>query len=124
MYRKAVQNCSGFGGEGGGGFDGVCGGCVAAVIAVREALMDEFEVRRDDGDENAACGFAAVVAVAAGRIEDRVDFDEFFQCLPTLDKLSKNFYFYFLTITGFKPLISRLLTHLLSQLNYAHICKI
>uniref|UniRef100_A0A9I9E6V4 Protein kinase domain-containing protein n=2 Tax=Cucumis melo TaxID=3656 RepID=A0A9I9E6V4_CUCME len=67
------------------GFDGVCGRCLAAVSEVKREMMEEFGVGSDDQNENGACGFAAIVAVAAARIEDRSDFDAFFQCLPALD---------------------------------------
>ncbi|XP_008444026.2 cysteine-rich receptor-like protein kinase 3 [Cucumis melo] len=67
------------------GFDGVCGRCLAAVSEVKREMMEEFGVGSDDQNENGACGFAAIVAVAAARIGDRSDFDAFFQCLPALD---------------------------------------
>lgn len=85
-----MQNCSGFAAA---EFDGVCGGCLAAVAEVKRAMMDDFGVRGDDQNENGACGFAAVVAVAAGRIGNRSDFDGLFQCLPALDTSSKLLHF-------------------------------
>lgn len=67
----------------------MCSGCVTAVAAVRGAVMDEFGIRREDKNENAAIGFSAVVAVAAGRIGNSTDFDAIFQCLSASDTLSK-----------------------------------
>lgn len=81
-----MQNCSGFETM---GFDGVCSQCLAAVSEVKRVMMEEFEVTSDDQNENGACGFAAIVAVAAARIGNRSDFDSFFQCLPALDTFSK-----------------------------------
>ncbi|XP_022927539.1 probable leucine-rich repeat receptor-like protein kinase At5g49770 [Cucurbita moschata] len=89
VYEAAVRNCSGFDG---GGFDGVCSGCVTAVAAVRGAVMDEFGIRREDKNENAAIGFSAVVAVAAGRIGNSTDFDAIFQCLSASDTLISGYF--------------------------------
>lgn len=99
LYKAAVENCSGFVTM---GFDGVCGRCLAAVSEVKREMMEEFGVGSDDQNENGACGFAAIVAVAAARIEDRSDFDAFFQCLPALDAFSKFFILFYSLEGSFK----------------------
>lgn len=84
QFGRAIKSCSSFGNP----FDLACRACTKGVLTLRDAVLDHLDVKAN-GTERAICGVGVVISLAAGTINSTFSMDNFFHCLPALDKLGK-----------------------------------
>lgn len=84
-YQDAFHQCASFNPS----FDDACINCTTAIIAARNQLLDQLNAREND-TEKVICGVALIIAIAAGEIDNQSVIEDFYWCLPGLNKLGEN----------------------------------
>lgn len=101
-YLQALNNCSLFGNSSSPlSFDDACGNCTSSMKELKRHLWDQYHQKNDNNKtENSICGVAAVISVAAGKINNSLllDNDDYFRCLTKLDKFGKKLNYFMLVI--------------------------
>lgn len=83
-FHQALQNCSQFGYS----FNSDCRSCTTAISSAKDHFLDVLNVLGNYTEE-ATCGVAIVVSIAAQRISDPLYIDDLFRCISALDVFGK-----------------------------------
>ncbi|XP_058092395.1 probable serine/threonine-protein kinase PBL21 [Magnolia sinica] len=87
-YSSVLEKCSNFDSL---TFNDSCLSCTYHIEEMREYLMGQLHLK-DNATERDICGVAVVIAVSANKIENETWVDNYYRCLPALDK-GDPFYF-------------------------------
>ncbi|XP_074324420.1 putative receptor-like protein kinase At1g11050 [Apium graveolens] len=79
-FLNASESCSQFGYS----FDSDCSTCTAAISRSKVQFLNDLDVVGNDTEE-AICGVAIVVAIAAQRMSNPLYVDDLFRCVSALD---------------------------------------
>ncbi|XP_056165579.1 probable receptor-like protein kinase At2g42960 [Syzygium oleosum] len=85
-YRDAQGNCTNFNTS----FDDVCENCINAIANARESILNHYQANNNN-TERAICGVAVITYLASWKAEDLASMDDFYRCLPALDKLDTGY---------------------------------
>lgn len=83
-FHNASESCSQFGYS----FDSDCRTCTAAISRSKVQFLNDLDVVGNNTEE-ATCGVAIVIAIAAQRISNPLYVDDLFRCVSALDVYGK-----------------------------------